>query len=137
VAQDVKRVKHRAWIILAAAIGINLTLGVNYSWSVIKKALVTDWHWTNVDASLPYTVYTTIFALVMVFAGRLQDKVGPRNRCHSRRYIRRYGLNFMRFYHYTFFYDIYIWAYRHWLGPLLFCKPCRLASNGFLLKKKE
>jgi len=78
VAQDGKRVKHRAWIILAAAIGINLTLGVNYSWSVIKKALVTDWHWTNVDASLPYTVYTTIFALVMVFAGRLQDKVGPR-----------------------------------------------------------
>ena len=78
MAQDGKRVKHRAWIILAAAIGINLTLGVNYSWSVIKKALVTDWHWTNVDASLPYTVYTTIFALVMVFAGRLQDKVGPR-----------------------------------------------------------
>ena len=68
----------RAWMVLVAAIGINLTLGVNYSWSVVKKALVADWHWTNVDASLPYTVYTTIFALVMVFAGRLQDKFGPR-----------------------------------------------------------
>jgi OFA family oxalate/formate antiporter-like MFS transporter len=73
-----KRIKYRAWIVLAAATGINLTFGINYSWSIIKKTLVTDWQWTNVDASLPYTVYSTTFALVMVFAGRMQDKMGPR-----------------------------------------------------------
>jgi MFS transporter, OFA family, oxalate/formate antiporter len=76
--QDGKRIKSRAWIILAAAVSINLTFGINYSWSVIKKTLVNDWQWTNVDASLPYTVYLMIFASVMVFAGRMQDKVGPR-----------------------------------------------------------
>jgi OFA family oxalate/formate antiporter-like MFS transporter len=55
-----------------------MTMGLNYSWSVIKKALVNDWHWTNVEASLPLTTYTAIFALAMVFAGRIQDRVGPR-----------------------------------------------------------
>ncbi len=72
------KIKPRAWIILAAATGINLTFGMNYSWSVFKKVLVAEWLWSNVDAALPYTVYSTIFALVMVFAGRLQDKLGPR-----------------------------------------------------------
>ncbi len=56
-----------------------MTMGVNYSWSVIKKALVADWHWTNVEASLPFTIYTAIFALAMVIGGRIQDKAGPRS----------------------------------------------------------
>jgi MFS transporter, OFA family, oxalate/formate antiporter len=78
VAQQDNKIMSRAWVILAAAIVINLTLGMNYSWSIIKKVLVTDWKWTNVDASLPYTLYSVIFSLTMVFAGRLQDKMGPR-----------------------------------------------------------
>ncbi len=65
-------------MVFAAAICINLTLGINYSWSIFKKVLVNDWHWTNVQASLPYMVYATIFSIVMVFAGRMQDNVGPR-----------------------------------------------------------
>jgi OFA family oxalate/formate antiporter-like MFS transporter len=73
-----EKIRGRAWIVFAAAIAINLTLGINYSWSVIKKVLVTDWHWTNVDASLPYTMYAVVFSIAMVFAGRLQDKLGPR-----------------------------------------------------------
>jgi OFA family oxalate/formate antiporter-like MFS transporter len=63
---------------LAAVIVINLTMGFNYSWSVINKALVTDWHWTNVEAALPYTVYSVVYAISMFFAGRAQDKFGPR-----------------------------------------------------------
>ncbi len=68
----------RPWLVLAAATGINLMLGIQYSWSVIKKALVTDWHWTQVEASLPYTFYTAMFALSSVAGGNLQDKYGPR-----------------------------------------------------------
>ncbi len=74
----IKAMKPRAWSTLLAATAINLTMGVNYSWSVIKKTLVTDWHWTNVEASLPYTAYTAIYALSVIFAGRAQDKLGPR-----------------------------------------------------------
>ncbi|HWQ60840.1 MAG TPA: OFA family MFS transporter [Negativicutes bacterium] len=57
---------------------MNLLLGLNYSWSVVKKALVTDWHWTHVEASLPYTAYTALFALSSVIGGKMQDKYGPR-----------------------------------------------------------
>jgi len=78
VAQNNSKIRFRAWIVLAAAAAVNLTLGMNYSWSIIKKVLVTDWKWTNVDASLPYTMYAVIFSVTMVFAGRLQDKMGPR-----------------------------------------------------------
>lgn len=70
--------RYLPWLILAAAILINLTMGFNYSWSVIKKALVTDWHWTNVEAALPFTVYSVVYAATMFFAGRAQDKFGPR-----------------------------------------------------------
>lgn len=70
--------KHQGWYVLAGSVAINVTMGVNYSWSVIKKALVDNWHWTNVEASLPYTVYSTFYAFLMIFAGRAQDKYGPR-----------------------------------------------------------
>ena len=66
------------WKVLFAGLCINLTLGVLYSWSVIKKALVHDWNWTNSDASLPYTVAILTWAIALIFAGRLQDKIGPR-----------------------------------------------------------
>lgn len=68
----------RAWTVLAAAVAINLTMGVNYSWSIINKALVAHWHWTNIEASLPFSVYSTVYALSMLFSGRAQDKLGPR-----------------------------------------------------------
>ncbi|MGA2333523.1 MAG: OFA family MFS transporter [Syntrophales bacterium] len=70
--------RFRPWIVLGAATAINMTMGVTYSWSLIKKALVTDWQWSNVEASFPLTIYTVVFALAVVFAGRMQDKLGPR-----------------------------------------------------------
>lgn len=66
------------WIITGAALGINLLLGLLYAWSVFKKALVTEWGWNDVTASLPFTVSAAIFAFMMIFAGRAQDKYGPR-----------------------------------------------------------
>ncbi|MDF2890887.1 MAG: Permease [Clostridia bacterium] len=66
------------WKVLIAGLCINLTLGVLYSWSVIKKAIVSEWGWTNSDASLPYTVAIVVWAITLLFAGRLQDKIGPR-----------------------------------------------------------
>ncbi|MDN5363069.1 MAG: transporter, family, oxalate/formate antiporter [Eubacteriales bacterium] len=68
----------RGWIVTFAGTGINLALGVLYSWSVISKALTKEWGWTAFNASLPYSIACGVFALVMVFAGRAQDKLGPR-----------------------------------------------------------
>jgi MFS transporter, OFA family, oxalate/formate antiporter len=66
------------WIIAMAALGINLILGILYSWSVIAKVLVSEWGWSHTQASLPYTVCVVTFALMMIFAGRAQDKYGPK-----------------------------------------------------------
>lgn len=71
-------IKKTGWMVVAAATGINLVVGFLYSWSVIKKVLVTEQHWSNFEASLPFTVSAIAFALTMVFAGRLQDTFGPR-----------------------------------------------------------
>jgi MFS transporter, OFA family, oxalate/formate antiporter len=64
--------------VTSAATGINLILGLLYSWSVIKSSLVNDWGWTNTQASLPYTVCVALLSFMTVLGGRLQDKFGPR-----------------------------------------------------------
>lgn len=68
----------RGWIVTLAGTGINLALGVLYSWSVIAKSLTKEWGWTASQASIPYAVACGVFAIVMVFAGRAQDKIGPK-----------------------------------------------------------
>ena len=66
------------WKVLLAGLFINLTIGVVYSWSVIKKALVADWGWTNSEASLPYSVAIVVWAITLLFAGKMQDAIGPK-----------------------------------------------------------
>ncbi len=68
----------RGWTVALAGLGVNLILGVLYAWSVMGKALVVQWHWNKTQAALPFAMSTAAFALTMVFAGRAQDKLGPR-----------------------------------------------------------
>ncbi|HPC62004.1 MAG TPA: OFA family MFS transporter [Verrucomicrobiota bacterium] len=68
----------RGWVVTLAALGINLVLGVLYAWSVMGKALALEWGWSKTQTALPFTVATAAFALMMIFAGRLQDRIGPR-----------------------------------------------------------
>jgi OFA family oxalate/formate antiporter-like MFS transporter len=70
--------KNRGWYVTLAGTGINLALGVLYSWSVISKNIPKEWGWSEADRALPYTIACLVFALMMVPAGRLQDKVGPK-----------------------------------------------------------
>jgi OFA family oxalate/formate antiporter-like MFS transporter len=66
------------WTVVMAALAINLILGLLYAWGVIVKALAENWHWTKFEATLPWSVATICFAGTMAFAGRCQDKFGPR-----------------------------------------------------------
>ncbi len=68
----------RGWIVTLAGTGINLALGVLYSWSVVSKEIPADWGWTEAGKSLPYSLACLVFALIMVPAGRMQDRMGPR-----------------------------------------------------------
>jgi OFA family oxalate/formate antiporter-like MFS transporter len=64
--------------VVFAALSVNLIIGFLYAWSVIGKALVGQWHWTKTQAMLPFATCTASFAVTMIFAGRWQDKIGPR-----------------------------------------------------------
>ena len=71
-------VRNRGWQVTFVAMGVNLALGVLYSWSVISKAIPADWGWSEAGRALPYSVACLMFSTAMVPAGRLQDRVGPR-----------------------------------------------------------
>ena len=68
----------RGWTVVLAALGVNLIFGSLYAWSVMGKALAGQWHWTKTQAMLPFAACTAAFAVTMIFAGRWQDKIGPR-----------------------------------------------------------
>ncbi|HVN25148.1 MAG TPA: OFA family MFS transporter [Syntrophorhabdales bacterium] len=68
----------KGWTVTFCGMGVNLALGILYAWSVIKGGIPDSWGWSNADKALPYSVACLIFALAMVPAGRLQDKIGPR-----------------------------------------------------------
>ncbi len=78
MSQTQTSVKNRGWSVVCAGVGINLALGILYTWSVISKGIPEDWGWTSSDKSLPYAVACLVFSLIMVPAGRLQDRIGPR-----------------------------------------------------------
>lgn len=71
-------VEHLGWRVTLAGLGINLALGILYTWSVISRGVPDEWSWSQSDKSWPYAVACLVFSLVMVPAGRIQDRRGPR-----------------------------------------------------------
>ncbi len=119
------KVPGKAWVVMLAGLGINLALGVLYTWSVVtatltkafklgadglpmpatgaeagkfvtvtkladgteklgaaalSKAVLANhaFNWTALNALIPYALALLVFGITMAFAGRLQDKYGPR-----------------------------------------------------------
>jgi len=73
----------KGWLVTVAGIGLNLALGILYAWSVFSKQLTEPlerggFGWSRTEATLPYTIAIACFAVMMVPAGRLQDRFGPR-----------------------------------------------------------
>jgi len=71
-------VGEHGWRVTFAGMGINMALGILYTWSVISKGIPEEWGWNESDKSWPYSVACLVFCIIMVPAGRLQDKFGPR-----------------------------------------------------------
>ncbi len=66
------------WILVVAGLIIQLCLGALYSWSVFVNPLKNEYGFTTTQTQIIFSVALATFALVMVFAGRWQDRVGPR-----------------------------------------------------------
>lgn len=71
-------VGEHGWRVTFAGMGINLALGILYTWSVISGGIPAEWGWSEADKSLPYAIACLAFSVMMVPAGRLQDRFGPR-----------------------------------------------------------
>lgn len=78
VSSSPSTVKNKGWIVVFAGLGINLALGVLYTRSVVSKGIPDVWGWSEAAKSLPYSVACLVFSLVMVPAGSMQDRIGPR-----------------------------------------------------------
>lgn len=72
------RAGNRRWVVTFAGTGINLALGVLYTWSMFKDAISKEFGWKGEQLNDPYALCCLVFAFAMILAGRCQDKLGPR-----------------------------------------------------------
>lgn len=79
-------IKNYGLRVVLAATGINLALGVLYSWSLFKDAIRQDiesgsingFVWDLSSLNDPYALCLLVFAFMMIPAGLSQDRFGPR-----------------------------------------------------------
>lgn len=78
-----EKIGNRNLVILGALI-VQLCLGSIYAWSFFQTALnggtppTGAYQWPSFYSQLPFAAGLASFALFMIFAGRWQDRVGPR-----------------------------------------------------------
>ncbi len=78
--------KSRGWRVALAGTGINLALGILYTWSIFKGAIKNSieaggpgsFQWDMASINDPYAVCCLVFAFAMIVAGKVQDRFGPR-----------------------------------------------------------
>jgi MFS family permease len=80
------QVTNKGWVVTFAGMGINLALGILYTWSIFKVAIgasiqrggPTDFAWNPASLNDPYAICCIVFAFSMILAGKCQDKLGPK-----------------------------------------------------------
>ncbi|MFZ5587288.1 MAG: L-lactate MFS transporter [Thermodesulfobacteriota bacterium] len=77
--------QNKGWSVTLAGLGINLALGILYTWSIFKESIAASikahdglFTWDLANLNDPYAVCCLAFAATMILAGRVQDKLGPR-----------------------------------------------------------
>lgn len=68
----------RRYVILAASLVIQVCLGGVYAWSVFVPRLVDDHGLTTTQTQAVFGATIAVFTLVMVYAGRIVERRGPR-----------------------------------------------------------
>jgi len=65
------------WMVVVGAVLIQLSLGAIYAWSVFTKPLV-EAGWSKAQTQGVFAAGLATFAIIMVLAGRMMPKFGPR-----------------------------------------------------------
>lgn len=74
---EVKTTKNR-WLIAAAAVGIHISIGSVYSWSVFTTPLNETFGWSLTGISLTFSIAILFLGLSAAFMGHFVEKYGPR-----------------------------------------------------------
>jgi nitrate/nitrite transporter NarK len=84
-----QKIKNLGLRVVLAGTGINLALGILYTWSIFKGAITDSiaaggpgaFNWDASSVNDPYAVACLAFAAAMILAGKCQDKFGPKVTC--------------------------------------------------------
>ncbi|SFJ62433.1 L-lactate MFS transporter [Thermoflavimicrobium dichotomicum] len=71
------KVKNR-WLIAASAVGIHISIGSVYAWSVFTKPLMKEFGWSTSQVSLTFSIAILFLGLSAAFLGHYVEKHGPR-----------------------------------------------------------
>lgn len=66
------------WLIVSGALIMQLSLGAIYTWSLFNNPLVEKFGWDPTATVFTFSVTLVFFAISVIVAGRIQDKIGPR-----------------------------------------------------------
>lgn len=66
------------WTVIAGALIVQVILGTVYAFSVFVRPLETEFGWSRTTTQWAFSFALATFAIVMIPAGRLQDRIGPR-----------------------------------------------------------
>lgn len=66
------------YLIIPAALCMQICLGATYSWSVYVQALKDLLHITQATAQLPFSVFYFVFPATMIVSGSIMARIGPR-----------------------------------------------------------
>ncbi len=70
---------YRRYVVVLGALIIQMCLGSIYAWSIYQTALTSGaYNWPVLWTQLPFATGLACLASFMIFAGRWQDRIGPR-----------------------------------------------------------
>jgi OFA family oxalate/formate antiporter-like MFS transporter len=68
----------RRWLIVGAAILMQLCLGTVYAWSVFQRPLMNTFGWSEISVQVTFMICIGTLGLAAAFGGALVDRKGPR-----------------------------------------------------------
>ncbi|GAA4825768.1 L-lactate MFS transporter [Algivirga pacifica] len=72
-----EQIKNR-WLIAASAVGIHISIGAVYAYSVLKNPLQEQMGWALNETSWAFSIAIIFMALSASFLGRFVERIGPR-----------------------------------------------------------
>ena len=69
---------HNRWMVIVGGLIVQIILGTVYAFSVFVRPLEAQMGWDRATTQWAFSVTLATFAIVMIPAGRMQDRLGPR-----------------------------------------------------------